>query len=203
MSNRRESGMTLIEVVVGLALLGMLTAALVAAFGAGLSGSRLSRLRAERSIGLHGTHATLRQALGRARPVRWVRNNKSIVAFDGASDGVSFIASFPSWPSAGGLYLSRIVLEKGDLVIIRRLTSGEENTFSFPDDSERLVLANKLRAVRFAYFGTASGERAPGWRSSWTNRTRLPDLIRIEFSRTVGPAWPDLVAHLVIGRQPR
>jgi hypothetical protein len=56
-------------------------------------------------------------------------------------------------------------------------------------------LLDHVKSLRFTYFGKPDPRTAPAWQDSWTDQTRLPDLVRVvvEFDSPSAPAWPDLV----------
>jgi hypothetical protein len=58
-----------------------------------------------------------------------------------------------------------------------------------------VTLLEGVSQVRFAYFGSANTGAAPAWQDNWINRSRLPDLIRIEIARDDPklPTWPALI----------
>ncbi len=61
--------------------------------------------------------------------------------------------------------------------------------------AERQIrLLEHVDALSFGYFGPGAGGSAAGWRESWTDADRLPDLVRIGVRRNPPfQPWPDIV----------
>ncbi|MCC7046315.1 MAG: prepilin-type N-terminal cleavage/methylation domain-containing protein [Alphaproteobacteria bacterium] len=206
-AHRRQSGMTLIELVVALGLLALLVAALAGALGVSARGSVLVETRAEQGEALRIAQSTLRRYLAQARPVRTIVNQRDQVVFAGVPDGLGFIAVMPPWPSGGGLYVVRIALEEAGgsraLVLTRQPTAGEGAALDA--GAERAVLVQGVAGLRWSYFGVDEGARQGSWRPDWRGRNELPKLVRLElqFADPGMPAWPPLIVGLPLDAGPR
>jgi hypothetical protein len=57
------------------------------------------------------------------------------------------------------------------------------------------MLLDHVAALRFAYFGPPRSGEAPAWVDQWTDRDRLPGLVRVAIERdgAAFAAWPELV----------
>lgn len=206
MARRGERGFTLIEVLVGLTLLGALVAVLSGALRLGLQGRETVDARAEWLDEVRITQTFVRQYIETARPFSWVRDRRTEVAFEGLRESVSFVAAMPGWQNPGGLYLVRIAREGDRLMLTRRITSGETDGFDFTADAERTVLATGIGRLDFSYFGAAPPfDETPRWHDQWRGRAAMPRLVRLDLSYRDGgrKRWPVLVAAPMIGRQPR
>jgi general secretion pathway protein J len=197
--------LTLVELLVGLAVLGLIAAALAGALRTGIAGRDAVEGRAERLNELRLGQAFIRRHLTQARPVKWAEGRRARVAFEGDGEGVSFVSVMPSWPSAGGLYLVRLALAGDRLVLLRRITAGEADGFAWDGETERWVLASGVASLRFAYFGAETRRDPPRWRDDWRDRTDLPLLVRLDvaYAEPSSGRWPTLVVAPVLGAQPR
>lgn len=205
MTRRREAGLTLIELLVGLAVLGLIAAVLAGALRTGIAGSEAIERRVERLNELRLGQAFIRRHMSQARPVKWADGRRARVAFDGDADGVSFVSVMPSWPSAGGLYLVRLALVGDRLVLVRRITAGESPGFDFDRHAERWVLASGVASLRFAYFGAETRREPPQWHDRWRERAELPLLVRLDvaYADPGGGRWPTLMVAPMLEAQPR
>ena len=147
----------------------------------------------------------MRRHLGTARPVQWVQNRKTRVAFHGEQDRVDFLAVMPAWPDRAGLYMVRLAREDDRLVLVRRIVSADDTAFHFDEAAERTVLADGVAGLGFHYFGRAAGVRRGGWHPAWREETALPRLVTMEvrFAGAASVSWPPLVVAPRIGPQPR
>lgn len=206
MARRGEKGLTLIEVLVGLVLLGALVAMLSGALRLGLLGRETVDERAEWLDEVRVSQSFIRRYIEAARPVVWVNERRLIAAYDGRRETVSFMATMPGWRHGGGLYLVRIGREGDALVMTRRITSGGNSGFDFTEESERTILASGVARLEFSYFGqTPPNDETPRWHDEWRDQTLAPKLLRLELDY-LDPArksWPVLVVNSMIGPQPR
>lgn len=198
---RGEQGLTLIELLLSLAILGILTGFLAGglamarqAFGA----DRASEIGSETSAAIQ----TVAALVGSALPVRPdaadpkaaanpkaasspkdAANQKDTSGFEGRSEAVAFVGLSEGRSLRGGPH--KIVLRRsgGDLVADftpfnrARAKDGPEPA------ATRVVVLSGVREIHIGYFGTLDPKVKPAWRTDWTRAERLPDLvsIRIEF----------------------
>ncbi len=200
-----QAGFTLIEMLVAMTLLGLIVAVLAGALQGGLAGSERVDTQAERLNELRLAQAFIRRHVEAARPVSWTHDRRAVVAFEGRAEALDFVAVMPAWPARGGLYLVRLAFDDGDLVMTRRITSGEPSEFRYEDGVERRVLARDVAGLSFAYFGTPADGRRAGWRDDWTGQYAMPELVSLalDYADPAAGRWPDLVMAPTIGAQPR
>lgn len=205
MSRRGQAGFTLLELLVGLALLGLTVAITAAALNTGLLGADVTGKRSARLNQIRAAQTVLRDRLGTARPVAWSAGTRAVVGFDGESESADFIAVLPPWPGQGGPHLVRIARNGDRLTMSTKIHAGGTQAFDFSGPVERTVLLEGVRSVRFAYYGRTAPRAPAGWHPTWRSQASLPSLVRLSvaFAGDVGTAWPELVIAPVIGPQPR
>ena len=206
MARRGDRGFTIIEVLVGLTLLGALVAVLTGALRLGLLGRETVDARAEWLDEVRVTQTFVRQYIEIARPLSWVRNRRTEAAFEGEREAVSFIAAMPGWQNPAGLYLVRIAREGDKLVMTRRVTSGGTDGFDFSDDAESTILATGVARLNFSYYGvTPPLDDAPRWHDEWQGQASKPLLVRLKLAYGDGGRnpWPVLVVATMLDPQPR
>ena len=202
-ADARQQGLTLIELLVALSLLGLLMAALGGALGAGLAGSRLFDDRVDRLEETRLTQAALRRLLSRARPVQWREGPGTAAAFAGGRARLDFLADLPGWPGRGGLHQLRLARDGDRLVLLRRITAGEEAAFTFGAAADASVLMSGVSSIRLSYYGAGKGDVVADWHESWRGRSTLPRLIRVDLERIDGAVWPLLSVAPALAVQPR
>jgi general secretion pathway protein J len=166
---RRPAGFTLIEVVVALALAGLVTVILVA--GLRLTAGGVARLteRADRLDARYSVETLLRRALEAAVPGVSIGGKPG---FAGAPASLDFVTLAET--GGPGLYRFELALDGAGLVLTRRLAV----PFAEPE-LRRSVLAPHVRRFAVAYFGAPLPSDPPSWRDRWEGISFLPRLVRL------------------------
>lgn len=201
MTLRRPSpGFTLLELLIGLALVGLILSLVFAGLRLGTRSWDAGEQRMAESSGRAQLLAFLRVALEQAYPYRWQDGGATHAAFFGLPDALAFVGPLPNHAGLGGRYLVVLRLEEGeegqDLVLRWRPPEAGARDFSDLDEAPRVVLAKSVQGLEFAYFGSAGEAEAPAWGDQWNQREALPRLVRLRILPGHTAAWPDLVVAL-------
>ncbi len=176
-----ESGFTLVEVLIALALTTLILASLLGAFRLGRRAwEGLDALEHRGSIA--AVQDFLGETLARAEPIL-VRNPDGhlSVPFTGTRDRISFVVNMRGHGMLGGLYVVDITVEAAGDGRTRDLVIGQ--TWFRPGASpqppqQRRVLMRGIESASWRYFG-ARPTNSPGWHDSWSGT--LPRLVSFEF----------------------
>lgn len=197
-----QKGFTLLELLVGMVLLGMLLTLLFGGLRLGSRSWDSGDKRADESAQLRAIHGFMRRELSQVFPLRWKNEADTRLAFAGESGALKFVAPLPVQVSGGGLYLLGLELERGEegsrLIMKRVLSNPAAKDFSSLEQGEKSVLIDHVEKLAIAYFGAATPESEPGWQEKWDDQKRLPLLVRIQVKLSDGRDWPYLVAPLVV-----
>lgn len=177
---RGEQGLTLIELLLGLALLAVLTGFLAG----GLSMGRRA-FEVDRASGVSGETDAAIQALSSliasALPIpASAANPKSGIVFDGRQATLSFIGLSEGRALRGGPHMIRLRRSGMDLVVDVVGSTPEVAGDAAGPTPTRVVALSGVRDIRFSYFGSASPAAPPGWQAQWFRAERLPDLVSIQ-----------------------
>jgi len=198
---QRQAGFTLLELVVGIAILALITTLLVNVLGTGIAATAQLERRTERIELAHHVHRLLRERLEAARPLGWQMESRRLPVFAGEANSIRFVTTRPPWPSLGGLALDWLYLKNGQLMLAERPFAGAYYTRSDHAIDDGKTLARGIGTLRIDYFGRPRRLRA-AWHRQWTHRD-LPNLIRVRIAWRDGKRWPDLVVHPQLAPQPR
>ncbi len=193
-----EAGFTLIEVLIGVTLLAML--ATLIATGTRLSG-RAWNFAERQTTEIHDMDAVqglLRRTIVRARPSFAAPDPADMtIAFGGEPDALSLVAAQPGTQDNGPWARERFYVARSGatraLFMSWQMDAPAAAGQSAP--AGELILLDHVAALRFAYFGPPRPGEASVWLDRWTNRDRLPELVRVAVERDGAGfrPWPELV----------
>jgi len=221
----RSSGFTLVELLIALAMVGLITLLLFSALRIGARTWDAVDLVAERIGALRLARDFLQMALTQVRPTTLVFDGAPVSVFAGDGERLELVTPLAERVGVPGLYVLRLNLEdsgdRSDLVLTRWLIhpevlegtdeipaweplrdAGGPQSSSSPVDQDsaagaygRTLLLEGVDAFRIEYFGTLEGETEPDWQEDWLDQGALPSLVRIRLT-TVDQSWPDLIVAL-------
>jgi general secretion pathway protein J len=195
---RRRAGFTLLELVVAIALMGLVLVVLYSGLRLGLNGSDSGEQRAEATNRLRLVQEFLRRQLAQSMTVYRIDDKQEkVVVFAGQPNGIEFVAPMLTQLGQGGLYRVRMGVGDGRLWMRWRLYQPDDPAAG---EERETVLLEGVSAAEWAYFGPErdSDQEPPRWRSDWSSTERRPLLVRLNLTQQ-GEPWPDLVASLVQG----
>jgi len=188
----RPHGFTLVEVLVALAVAGMLAAMLYQGLRLGhRAWSALSaRAAAVDEIGV--AHRLIRQVVDQAYPLPAPTAQGFQVDFRGEAKGMLFWTPPPEiWVNPGGLIQARLQLRERDGR--RDLVLALSENLDDPTRTEEISLLRGIADLSLDYYGQSGNAKT--WSSAWQNRPALPQLVRLRVRFADGDRriWPDLV----------
>lgn len=222
---RRARGFTLVELLIALAMLGLITLLLFSGLRLGSRSWESVERVAGQSDALRFAHGLLARSLTQIRAVEATTDAGGRLVFAGDAGQLEFVAPLSDYLGLPGLYILRLGLEHRGagraLVLTRWLLHPEilagtdgvpawepltsEGSRSFADlpvelDAAggafgRTLLLDEVDDFAVAYFGLADGDEKPGWRADWFGEGNLPTLVRIRLTTTT-QTWPELVVAL-------
>lgn len=184
----RDDGFTLIELIVSLAILGLLLASLPGAFRLGQRAWETTA-RIDRSEDRMAARSFLEQRLAEALPVSIPDpTGQRQFAFEGDGRRLRFVAQSATGPAGGGLYSFDLTIEPGtggDALVLRQVPAVGSAAGQGPGSGDRRVLFDRLTAPTFRYFGAVRDDGDRSWHGEWRSRSLLPELV--ELSAGPGP----------------
>jgi len=189
-------GFTLVELLVAIALLGLL---LTAAFGSLTLGARSWEAainRAERSHELRSSLEFLRRQFTHLIPLSRHDGRQRVIAFRGGRDSVQFVAPAPEAAGAAGMIAVGLQVERradsvGIWLTVAPVDPGAEQWLGAAP-ARRSLLVDGLDDVAIAYLGAPRDDDEIAWRATWlAEAERYPQAVRIAVAG--GAGWPELV----------
>jgi general secretion pathway protein J len=201
-------GFTLLELLIGMTLLGFILALLFGGFRLAANSWDAVETRVERTNDQQLARALVRRLLAQMQPLRLkkVVNQRYPIAFVGEREVLRAVAPLTGQAGAGGLRFIELSREGGELTQTGKTGSGplrlvlrhaplrydaEDFAAGLGEAKSNLVL-DGLDSVEFSYFGPEKIGEPPRWQDTWTNPEQLPQLVRLRLgSRDTG--WAELV----------
>jgi len=179
-----QSGVTLIEVVVALAVVAL-------TLGIAAGGLHLLGRSGERGTGIIARHDVLsrgldvlRRDIERLERVVWKRGDTPELVFHGDAGRLAFVAVEPSFPTEAGPYvLIYAVQQRHDGAVLTRERAPYRTS---APDIRRLAGRDSVAVIdgpyrlRFLYLERKEGRQR--WLPQWSDPNRLPELISLEVS---------------------
>lgn len=196
----RANGYTLIELLVGLAILGMMAAMLVAGLGAsGLMAAR-ARTQADALEPVASAQMVLRARLERLRAAPKLTASRAVADIDGEPQSLDFTGAPPDREMPDALFRYRLARSSaGDVTLVSAPVIAIENADGTgPRQSwTSITLAHGASGLSIAYFGDDPLSGGRTWQGHWYDRPQPPDLIRVRIAFPAGDKrrWPDLIAR--------
>lgn len=179
----REDGFTLIEALASLAILGMVSAMLVAGVGGGRRVWERLEQTAATGESVEMAQSVLRDRLERAYPATRYDASAPYVDFEGQTSQAVFLG--PASAAA-------------DSPIVRQtLTLSPAGELILTHEGSRTRLLTGVRSLDIAYFGPWSLDPRPGWRTRWESLPEPPRLVRVRltFQPDDRRVWPELLVR--------
>jgi general secretion pathway protein J len=201
-----QAGFTLLEVLVAMALLGLLSTMLLGGVQLATRIMDSSRRHSDAAATLPAAYDFLRAQITQTLPIARenLRPDQRALDFDGGSESLRIVTLAPSHlpPAAMGdsayqsLLLQHEATHNSNSVVIawQPYWRGGENVQQTA--VRRSVLFEAITALEISYFGTPDGRQAAAWHREWKNRPNLPKLVRIRLGRDGKEPLPDLIVAL-------
>lgn len=202
----RQRGMTLLELLIAMVLLGFIVTLLFAGFRLASQAWDGVDAHATRTADQQLARAALRRIVTTLQPVRWRKGNNLPLAFIGESARLRAVGPLTAQGEAAGLRVFELAVESVSVtgaarqrVVLRQAPlAWDAEAFDEPlaGAADQIVL-DDLTEARFAYFGSDDGRAAARWHDAWPDASRMPALVRISLQST-DAGWQDLVAAPVV-----
>ena len=207
MTRARNSGFTLIELVLAMALLATMMLLMYGGLTFGLKSWEAGDVHGRRTADRQIAENFLRREVSEMFPMRWKDPIALKLAFEGAANRMRFVSSRPAGLSASGLSLVGVEVERDDvkrtqnLVMRRAMPDDEARDFAPLDKAEKTILFAGVDSVMFSYFGAENDFTDPGWVDEWEYVGRVPQMVRIIVRNSDGTQLPEIMVRMMVGEE--
>ena len=206
MKRAPQSGFTLLEMVLALALLAAMLAMAWSGLSFALRSWEVGSATGQRTADLRLSQNFLRRELSELFPMRWKEPVTLKYAFEGDAKHLRFVSSRPAGAEIGGLALVGLAVEsdgarRANLVMRRALPDDAARDFGPLDRASGIILVPEVESVQFAYFGAENDVNEPRWNDAWNWPNRVPALVRVRVRTADGAEHPDFIARVMLGEE--
>ncbi len=218
-------GFTLIEMVIALAIIGLISLLLFSGLRLGSrSWETVERVSSQISD-LRLVDGFLRRTLGQVRTANATFEGTSIPVFGGDATRLEFVAPLSANVGISGLYILRFALEEqasGPVLVMTRwylhpevVEGGDEfppwepiaqeglgalgdsppNMDALGGAFGRTQLLERVSVFEISYYGQSDGNTQPQWHEEWVEQSLTPLLVEIRLA-TETQSWPNLLFAL-------
>ena len=195
-------GFTLLELLIGMTLLGFILALLFGGFRLAANSWNAVEDRAERAADEQAGRSLVRRLVTQAQPLHWKLPTGQPLAFEGQREALRLIA-----PLAGpiGLRVVELAIEPDDrpehpgpaVRLVLRHGSVRYDIEQFAETvrgQQGHPLLAGLREATFSYFGPEKRGDTPQWLEQWSNPEQFPTLVRLHLApKNAAPVDLDMV----------
>jgi general secretion pathway protein J len=198
-AEKRQGGLTLVELLVVLTMISLVALALAGAMRTMAQTEARVDERLLRADDFRVASNFLRSTLGRVSlrkldPPPPIGAN--VYMFAAAPDALSWVGVMPARHGAGGRCVFRLSVESASSqrqLVLRFVPLLDESAFPDWASAESRVLAQDVTAFSIAYQDPR--QQPVQWLSSWAVLERLPSRVKLTLQTAAG-GWPDLVIAL-------
>jgi general secretion pathway protein J len=181
-----EAGFTLVELLVSLALLAVLSLALVNGLHLGTQIWRRTEETIVHENRVRAAKSEIGRLIEQSYPEYVVqRSGAAAVAFYGATDRLTFLAPDENLP--GSLDYVEIASSNGTLVVSRSPELAPQAA------TQTHIVLSGVKGLAVFYYGIADSRSQPQWSRQWIARDRPPVLVQLHID-TGGPEPVELTA---------
>lgn len=196
---RRAAGFTLLELLIGMTLLGLILALLFGGFRLALHSWDAVETRQQRTTDEHVTLALVRRLIGSVQPLRLRHQPQQPLTFSGQPDKLVLVAPLAESiglrvveiaivpRQAAGSTSLQLVLREGPL------RYGHGQLADMLTETHSRILFDKLQSAEFSFFGGRGPNTSPRWHPDWADTDQFPALVRMQLTTGDGDTF-DLVA---------
>lgn len=113
--------------------------------------------------------------------------------FQGDEQSLQFVSLLPASAARGGWHLFKVGLKPGTAALYVTTTPYLPFYKGVPQEPEAIEILPGLETLAIAYWGKKPDDDAPQWHREWANIPALPELVSINLTLRGQKPWPTLV----------
>jgi general secretion pathway protein J len=204
---KKQSGFTLIEVIVVFTLLAMIMAMIFSGIDSGRRTAEKGEKRITAINEIRVIQNIIRMQISKSMPLGVAESDEGeLLKFLGDEKSITFVSQMPGYLGSGGPHIQRLELVDGDKGEVLQYTHGlvsnydDEDEMSAFDDAEPMVLLENIRHGTFAFIELDEEGLPTDWLNEMENQTVLPLMVQVdlEMNQNAREQWPTLQIALQV-----
>lgn len=191
-----EQGFTLIEVLIGLALLGIMMVLIFSVLRTGARSWEGGEKRTTQSSQMLIVSNFLRTRLTETRALfDDFSEDERLFAFQGSEDELRMVSALPASTGRGGLRLFTLAIakdgrQKNLSIALKRFYPSFDDV---EEEIEDVVVVENIEKIQLSYFGSDDPGDDPDWQKDWEEKQTLPFMVKIEIQLKNQEPWPEII----------
>jgi general secretion pathway protein J len=201
MTNASQAGFTLLEVLVALAVTGLVLVALTQGVQFGMRAWQTTERQTAAQEELRAADRTLRRLVERTILGDWVKYRGPVLGSEAALDLLTSLPPHPGAPPDGTVD-AKLEVDARHRLLLLWVPMPHAAWIGPPPPPETAVLLTGVARLELAYWQSPPNGSG-GWLRQWT-MAQPPDLVRmhIVFADAADRHWPDIIAAPLLERTP-
>ncbi|MCB1581948.1 MAG: prepilin-type N-terminal cleavage/methylation domain-containing protein [Marinicella sp.] len=208
---KRQSGFTLIEVIVVFTLLAMIMAMIFSGIDSGRRTAEKGEKRITAINEIRVIQNIIRMQVSKAMALGVAESDEGeLLKFIGDEKSITFVSQMPGYLGSGGPHIQKLELVNGKDGEVLQYTHGlisnydDEDEMSEFDDAEPLVLLENIQHGSFAFIELDEEGAPTDWLSEMENPVALPLMVQVDLkmSEQAKEPWPLLQIALQVDGAP-
>ncbi|MEW5008090.1 MAG: prepilin-type N-terminal cleavage/methylation domain-containing protein [Cycloclasticus sp.] len=191
-------GFTLLELLVGLTLFGVISIALYSGLSHAIKSTAAGERRNQEVRQVMALQTLLTSKVYAAKRLK-KNNRKAEMIFNGEPQAIRFVSDMPQSIKQGGdgiYFLSVLTDGLGSRLQISLKTPLKTEKTALNTVFDEVVELADITGLSLQYYGSENTKDKPSWHSSWLNKKQFPLLLRVDFSTKSGSLWPPIIIAL-------
>jgi general secretion pathway protein J len=203
MSSRKQSGFTLLEVLLGMSLLSVMMLLLFGSLRVCVQNWDAGESKFARVSQVAMIQNFFISHLQNALPLQDDLTENKQFSFQGNENSIQFVSSMPASAGRLGLQLFTVAFngsKHGDAAITVNMRPFFASSEGKDWKIDEVVILKQVNSLRFSYFGgnLENPEEEPSWQATWLEKNQTPLLVKIEIELASGEIWPEQIVALKV-----
>ncbi|MDX8390190.1 MAG: prepilin-type N-terminal cleavage/methylation domain-containing protein [Mariprofundaceae bacterium] len=188
----RQRGFTLIEIMISLALVGMIMLLVFAGLRMGSRSWNAVEGSIEDLSDMRSVLAFMKRGVGNAYPLYLKHATDKALIFSGDRQSLLFVTELANMRGMGGYYIVSVDREDSQLRLRIAAYGAGIKSLNDVDFLDAHRFSDDIDALHFSYFGKKENHDEERWHHTWEKQSYFPQLVKMKVAQA-GVNWPEFI----------